>query len=83
MIAGYSYQSKWIVNLVSELSNDQFLTSKPFKYWLGTNLKYQVNNANSLVLFGGQRRGGPACNAGICYEVLDFKGVEIRWNYRF
>jgi len=83
VVAGYSYQSKWIINLVSEISNDQFLTSNPLKSWLGCNLKYQVNNKNNIALFGGQRRGGPACNAGICYEVLDFKGIEARWNYRF
>jgi len=82
-VAGYSFKSKWIINVVSEFSNDKFLTSKSLKSWLGTNVKYQLNNANSLVLFAGQRRGGPACNAGICYEVLDFQGVELRWNCRF
>jgi hypothetical protein len=84
IILGYSWQSKWIFNVVNELSNDPFLlTSKPNRFWIGSNLKYQINNKNNIVLFGGQRRGGPACNAGICYEVLDFEGVEIRWNYRF
>lgn len=80
---GYAFKSKWIFSLVSELSNDPFLTDKTWKTWFGSNLKYQINNENSLQLFAGQRRGGPACNAGICYEVLDYKGVELRWTTRF
>ena len=82
-ILGYAYKSKYIINLVTELSNDSFLTSSNLKSWIGANMKYQINNANNLQLFAGQRRGGPACNAGICYEVLDFKGVELRWTARF
>jgi hypothetical protein len=82
-ILGYSHKSKWIVALVTELSNDPFLTDKSGKTWIGGNLKYQVNNGNSLQLFAGQRRGGPACNAGICYEVLDYEGAELRWTSRF
>jgi hypothetical protein len=80
---GYAYKSKWVFSIVSELSNDSFLTDKSWKTWIGGNLKYQVNNGNSLQLFAGQRRGGPACNAGICYEVLDYEGVELRWTTRF
>jgi hypothetical protein len=80
---GYAFKSKWIFSLVTELSNDPFLTDKLWKTWVGGNLKYQVNNSNSLQVFAGQRRGGPACNAGICYEVLDYQGVELRWTTRF
>ena len=80
---GYAYQSKLIFNIVTELSNDSFVTQSDLKSWIGTNVKYQLNTSNSLQLFGGQRRGGPACNAGICYEVLDFNGVELRWTARF
>ena len=29
------------------------------------------------------RRGGPAYQAGVCYEVLDFKGVELRFSSGF
>lgn len=80
---GYAYTSKWIFSIITELSNDSFLTDKSWKTWFGSNLKYQINNGNSLQLFAGQRRGGPACNAGICYEVLDYEGVELRWTTRF
>ena len=80
----YSYKSKFAINFTGELSNDPFLIeTKPTRLWLGTNLKYQLNNANTLSLFAGQRRGGPACNAGVCYEVLDFTGVELRFATRF
>lgn len=82
-VLGYSFKSKFIINLVTELSNDSFLSSSNIKSWIGTNMKYQINTANNLQLFAGQRRGGPACNAGICYEVLDFNGVELRWTARF
>lgn len=80
---GYAFKSKWIFSLVTELSNDSFLTDKSWKTWIGSNVKYQIKNGNSLQLFVGQRRGGPACNAGICYEVLDYEGVELRWTTRF
>ena len=80
---GYAYKSKWIFSVIAELSNDSFLTDKSLKTWIGCNAKYQINTGNSLQLFAGQRRGGPACNAGICYEVLDYEGVELRWTTRF
>ena len=78
-------ESKIYISIVSEISTDPFLldNNKSKKSWLGTSLKYQFNNKHSFVLFAGERRGGPACNAGVCYEVLDFKGVELRWNARF
>ena len=40
------------------------------------------NRKNTIQLFAGKRRGGPACTSGICYEVLDFKGAEIKWLIR-
>ncbi|MBP6182228.1 DUF6029 family protein [Flavobacterium sp.] len=80
---GYAFKSKWIFSVLTELSNDSFLTNKSLKTWIGSNIKYQINNGNNLQLFAGQRRGGPACNAGICYEVLDYNGIEIRWTTRF
>jgi len=81
---GYAYGSKFIINIVAELSNDAFLVdNSKFKTWIGTNVNYQINNEHSIQLFAGQRRGGPACNAGVCYEVLDFYGVELRLKSRF
>ncbi len=83
LVIGYAYKSKIQANIIGEFSNDSFIVDNNNKIWLGTNLKYQVNRANSVQIFAGQRRGGPACNAGVCYEVLDFKGVELRLTSRF
>jgi len=83
MSLGYAYKSKISITLITEITNDPFLTDATKKTWVGSNLKYQINNKNSIQIFAGQRRGGPACNAGVCYEVLDFSGVEVRFNTRF
>jgi hypothetical protein len=85
LLLGYAYKSKFVFNIIGEYSNDLFLLddNKSFKVWFGSNIKYQLNPENSIQLFAGQRRGGPACNAGVCYEVLDFYGVELRLMSRF
>jgi len=83
LVLGYVYKSKLICNVVTEYSNDSFIVDEGSKIWVGANVKYQINKGNSLQLFAGERRGGPACNAGVCYEVLDFKGIEIRLSSRF
>lgn len=76
------YKTKLFLSLLYEWSNDKFLTADS-RTWFGTTLNYKINPNNTFVLFGGDRRGGPACNAGVCYEILDFKGVELRWVSRF
>jgi hypothetical protein len=78
-------KSKIFLSVLFEASTDPFLidNSKSKKSWFGGSLKYQLNNKHSFLLFAGERRGGPACNAGVCYEILDFQGVELRWNTRF
>lgn len=76
------YKTKLFLSLLYEWSNDKFLTESS-RTWFGTTLNYKINPKNSISLFGGERRGGPACNAGVCYEILDFKGVELRWVSRF
>jgi hypothetical protein len=80
---GYSYHSKLSAGIVTEFSNDSFIMDTPEKVWIGFNGKYKLNNKNTLIFFAGQRRGGPACNSGVCYEVLDFEGVEMRLTSRF
>lgn len=83
MNVGYAYGSKMVFTLISEWSNDRFIVESGDKIWFGSAAKYQINRDNNIQLFAGSRRGGPACNAGICYEVLDFKGVELRLTSRF
>ena len=72
------YKSKLFLTILAEWSNDRFLTNNS-RVWFGSTVNYKWNNKNTFTLFAGERRGGPACNAGICYEILDFKGLEFRW----
>ena len=46
-------------------------------------LNAQISGHHDLTLFAGERRGGRACTAGTCYEVLPFEGVELRLTSRF
>ncbi len=79
------------VSAVFEASTDPSVVDNPDTFeqetdtriWLGGNIRYQFNSNNTLILFAGKRRGGPACTSGICYDRLDFEGVEIRLNTRF
>lgn len=79
--SSFSFSTIW------EWSNDQFLTDKPqtteietmARNWFAINLSYRPNTKNRIEFFAGQRRGGPACTSGICFEVLDFEGVELKW----
>ena len=64
----------------ADLSNtDQIETER---FYPGVNLSYRPDRKNTLQLFAGERRGGPACTAGICYEVPDFKGIELIWTLK-
>jgi len=51
--------------------------------WLGGTLSWRSQASMRLDLFAGTRRGGPACTSGICYEVLDFEGAELKLTTRF
>jgi len=77
----FRYQSKLFLGLQGEYSTDSFVTEDS-KYWIGGNIQYKPHNKHTFNVFVGERRGGPACSAGICYEVLDFRGVEVRWAAR-
>lgn len=80
---GYNFKSKFSAGIITETSNDSFIMDTDYKVWVGASAKYKINNKNTILLFAGQRRGGPACNSGVCYEVLDFEGVELRLTSRF
>jgi len=80
---GFAHRSKLSAYVVSEWSNDPVIVEKGTKMWLGTGLKYKLGNKHTVQVFAGERRGGPACNSGVCYEVLDFRGVELRLSSRF
>ncbi len=87
-----SFSSDLIVSGVIEASTDPQLTDDPrtfsiiendTRYWIGSNALYKANSNNTIEIFAGKRRGGPACTSGICYEILDFEGVELRLTTRF
>ncbi len=91
VIAGVSHGSKFSIAMTWELTTDPFLTDDPNtlpiekgqRHWIGMDTKYKIGRRNTIALFAGQRRGGPACTSGICYEVLDFTGVELRFTSKF
>ena len=88
--SGFSSASKWTVTIIAELSTDPFETDKIHtmevetdpRAWLGLSGSVKLHERHRLDLFWGERRGGPACASGICYEVLDFKGFEFRLSSR-
>ena len=51
--------------------------------WLAGVLAARLSERHEATLFAGERRGGPACTAGTCYEVQPFVGVELRLLSRF
>ncbi|MEQ9309560.1 MAG: DUF6029 family protein [Balneolaceae bacterium] len=87
----FSYLPDFSVGLIFEASTDPQLTdnTKTFtveddlRTWVGGSVSYKFNYNNRIDLFAGKRQGGPACTSGICYEILDFEGIEIRFSTRF
>jgi len=79
-IGGIYYGSKFSTSFVFEHSTapNVIRENENFKYWFGANATYKPNFKHTINLFIGNRRGGPACTSGICYEVPDFSGFEIR-----
>ena len=72
--------SKYGVTAIFEISDDPFLLDEGETQitYPGIIFDYQPVHSTKLSLFAGKRRGGPACNSGVCYEVLDFEGIELR-----
>jgi hypothetical protein len=52
------------------------------RHFLSGTVSAPLSDRHEIVLFAGQRRGGRACTAGTCYDVLSFKGVELRLTSR-
>ncbi len=86
----YAHSAKLSLTADIEHSNDQLIRDNPStqavetsRLFPGFYLNYELGKKRRLQLFAGERRGGPACTGGICYEVLDFKGVELKYSARF
>lgn len=79
------------VGLELERSNDPFVEDDPTtpeietdtRRWLSLVVSADLGPRHQLVVFAGQRRGGPACVSGTCYVVPDFEGAEMRLISRF
>ncbi len=82
---GLHLDKTFFVSVILETTTDPFLvdTGESSRAYLGSNIRFKPNYKNTFQLFLGERRGGPLCNAGVCYEILDFKGIETRWTVRF
>ncbi|MEX0681561.1 MAG: DUF6029 family protein [Balneolales bacterium] len=86
-----SYAPALSFSLLYEHANDPNQVDDPrtreietgFRQWLGFSGSWQYKTNHSFLLFVGKRRGGPSCTSGICYEILDFEGVEIRYTTKF
>ena len=80
----YNLGSKFTGSLLAEYSTDETMVEEgeAYKVWFGGNVKYRPDFKNTFLLFAGTRRGGPACTAGVCYEILDFEGFELRYTRR-
>ncbi len=78
--------SRLSINLYYEFTNDETIADRidtdeteTEKHFFGIGGTYRPNSRQSFTVFAGDRRGGPACTSGVCYEVLDFRGFEFRW----
>ena len=85
-----SKSNKLSLSLLYEFTDDPWYVDRPdteknekVRHFPGINLGYKPSEKINISLFAGSRRGGPACTAGICYEVLDFEGVEMRITSKF
>ena len=80
-----SHSGKFSVSALIELSNDPFVLvdNNSREIYPSVSATYWIGRKNKLTAFYGKRRGGPACTSGVCYDVLDFEGFELRFNTRF
>ncbi len=66
-----------------QTSDDFGRLTSSHRWFSGVTLAADVNDMHQVSLFAGRRRGGRACNAGICYEVAPLEGGELRWTARY
>jgi len=80
-----SNAGKFSASALLDVSNDPFLLDIDEEqiFYPAATVSYQVNSHNKITAFAGRRRGGPSCTSGVCYDVLDFEGLELRLTTRF
>jgi hypothetical protein len=80
-----SKSGKFSITALLETTKDpSFLDEgKQIDIFPSLSFSYDIDKHNKLSVFAGKRRGGPACSSGVCNDVLDFKGLEMRLTTRF
>lgn len=80
-----SKAGKFTASAILEVSSDPFLLDNDEEqlFYPAGAVSYQIDRHNRISAFAGRRRGGPSCTSGVCYDVLDFEGVELRLTTRF
>jgi len=85
-----SKSNKVSLSLLYEFTDDPWIADRinttkieKNRHYPAITIGYRPSHKLNISLFGGSRRGGPACTAGICYEVLDFEGIELRITGKF
>jgi len=81
----FSRAGQFSASLMMEISADPFekIADEEWVFYPAMSCSYTIDKHNSLMLFAGKRRGGPSCTSGVCYDVLDFQGLEMRLVTRF
>ena len=82
---GLNMNSKIFFSILVEFTDDAFLVKEGqmHRIYLGNAIRFKPDYKNTFQFFFGERQGGPLCSAGVCYEILDFRGMEVRWTTRF
>ncbi len=75
------------VGVIGETSSDPAIRSdkRPHsdRRFFATTVTARLGARQTATVFVGERRGGRACTAGTCYDVPDFRGVELRLTSRY
>ena len=58
------------------------IETDPLNLW-SMGLSARIGSHHEASVFAGRRRGGTACTSGTCYQVLPFRGVEMRISTHF
>lgn len=80
-----SQAGKFSASAILEMSSDPFFLEDDDtqNFYPAAAFTYDIDKHNKITAFAGRRRGGPSCTSGVCYDVLDFEGIELRLVTRF
>lgn len=74
-----------ITGFIETTADPNFIenSEKNINIYPSVSISHEIDKHNKAQLFVGKRRGGPSCTSGVCYDVLDFQGFEMRLTTRF